>query len=105
VAAAAPDAYHVISQLNLSQPAYYGLLETAKAARNQADPARFIACKWIQENKDVWTAWLPPTFTEKPKLYLAGLFPLSGGYFMQPGVEEGTFCLSLNICHCLGLTC
>ena len=87
VAAGAPDAFHVISKMSLSQQAYYHLLDFFRL-QTAPQPQR-VACQWVRDNRDVWEKWLPPTFTEKPKLYLAGLFPMSGGFWPQPGLVEG----------------
>lgn len=87
VAAGAPDAFHVISRMSLSQQTYYSLLVSTKL--QLALQPQHIACQWVQENRNIWEKWLLPTFTEKPKLYLAGLFPMTGGYWPQPGLVEG----------------
>lgn len=87
IEAGAPDAYHVISKMNLQQQTYYKLLYAARSLL-LPEPAR-IACQWVQENRAIWEQWLPPTFTAKPKLFLAGLFPLSGRKWPQPGLVEG----------------
>lgn len=87
VAAGAPDAFHVVSKMSLSQQAYYHLLDFFRL-QPALQPQR-VACQWVRDNRDVWEKWLPPTFTEKPKLYLAGLFPMSGGFWPQPGLVEG----------------
>ncbi|KAK7475017.1 hypothetical protein BaRGS_00033764, partial [Batillaria attramentaria] len=87
IKAGAPDAYHVITKMSLPQQTYYELMNAARTS-NQSDPEK-IACSWVRENRDVWEAWLPPTFTAKPKLFLAGLFPLSGRKWPQPGLVQG----------------
>ena len=52
-----------------------------------------VACDWINLHQEVWEKWLPTQLSEKPKLYLAGLFPLTGSYLSQPGLVQGEYSL------------
>ena len=89
----APEAYHIISKMNFTDMEYNNLI--AGISEWDSDASKeWAACQWVQENKSKWMQWLPPGLMEKPKLYLAGLFPLSGRSWSQPGLVEGKLCLS-----------
>lgn len=89
VKAGAPEAFQVISRMNFPQQVYYDFLQ--EVTHNPHLKPEETACSWVQENRAVWEKWVPVSLTKRPKLYLAGLFPLTGGYWTAPGLVVGTF--------------
>ncbi|PVD21200.1 hypothetical protein C0Q70_19369 [Pomacea canaliculata] len=87
VKAGAPEAFQVISRMNFPQQVYYDFLQ--EVTHNPHLKPEETACNWVQENRAVWEKWVPVSLTKKPKLYLAGLFPLTGGYWTAPGLVVG----------------
>lgn len=84
---AAPEAFHIISKMSFSDLEYDQLI--ANASQNSDLSLTRIACRWVQENEHKWEKWLPTSLMEKPKIYLGGLFPLTGKSWSQPGLVEG----------------
>jgi len=78
-----PEAFHVISQMKFHQDEYVRLLQV------NDKPAYEVACQWIHENEDVWKTWMPENLSNKTKIYLGGLFPMSGPYWSEPGLVQG----------------
>lgn len=87
VKVAAPEAFHIISKMSFSDFEYDQLI--ASASRHPDLSLTQIACQWVQNNEQKWEKWLPTSLMEKPKIYLGGLFPLSGKTWSQPGLVEG----------------
>ncbi|KAL8610364.1 hypothetical protein ACOMHN_041178 [Nucella lapillus] len=87
VKAGARQAFDLVSRMSLPQHTYYQLLEQSRLHPHQGP--RQLACEWVREERQVWDTWLPFPVTTRPKLYLAGLFPLSGDAWIQPGLIEG----------------
>ncbi|XP_076448850.1 uncharacterized protein LOC143285448 [Babylonia areolata] len=87
VKAGAPEAYDLVSRMSLPQNTYYHLLEQARLHPHLDPPA--LACRWVRDHPHLWHTWLPFSMSARPKLYLAGLFPLSGDAWIQPGLIEG----------------
>ncbi|KAH9515724.1 hypothetical protein Btru_011828 [Bulinus truncatus] len=81
---ATPEAYHIISKMSFSDMEYDQLI-----TQHPQYSASQLACHWINNNFDKWNKWLPDSLKEKPKIYLGGLFPLSGKTWSQPGLVEG----------------
>lgn len=80
----APEAYHIISKMTFSDIEYDQLISLyPDKSVNE------IACWWVQNNMAQWDKWLPSSLKEKPKIYLGGLFPLSGRMWSQPGIVAG----------------
>ncbi|CAG5120744.1 unnamed protein product [Candidula unifasciata] len=59
------------------------------ANASQHSDLSLTACRWVQGNEHRWEKWLPISLMEKPKIYLGGLFPLTGKSWSQPGLVEG----------------
>lgn len=78
-----PEAYHVISKMKFHQDEYIKLLQVRELSTEE------IACNWIHEHKNIWQTWLPDNLTNKTKIYLGGLFPMTGHYWMEPGLVQG----------------
>lgn len=49
-----------------------------------------VACKWLQENKEVWESWEPKGGNGKIPLYIGGIFPISGSY-TERGIVIGGY--------------
>ena len=47
------------------------------------------ACDWLKANRDHWMKWIPQTLSPKPRIYLGGMFTLSGPNWRQPGTVPG----------------
>ncbi|GFN92404.1 guanylate cyclase [Plakobranchus ocellatus] len=101
----APEAYHIISKMSFTDSEYIQLVKMASLSyqsssrsllstaptqspltarmpasvqRSLAPTLDEVACKWVQDNSKRWESWLPQNLREKPKIFLGGLFPLSG---------------------------
>ncbi|RUS70621.1 hypothetical protein EGW08_021618, partial [Elysia chlorotica] len=112
----APEAYHIISKMSFTDLEYDQLLalasysshhsyshaahvalksshfamkhETASIRRKLAPTLEEVACKWVQDNPKRWGSWLPQSLKEKPKIYLGGLFPLTGTDWAEMGLVK-----------------
>ncbi|GFS16037.1 guanylate cyclase [Elysia marginata] len=111
----APDAYHIISKMSFTDLEYDQLLAMASsssfssnshsshvpltnphlrsslpssARRSITRNLEDVACKWIQDNPSRWERWLPQSLKEKPKIYLGGLFPLTGKSWAEMGLVK-----------------
>lgn len=80
-----PEAYHVVSKLTFHQDEYTSLLQMFR----QYSHVDKIACEWVKSNEDIWKKWLPNNLSNKTRIYLGGLFPLTGFYWMEPGLVQG----------------
>ncbi|KAK3589102.1 hypothetical protein CHS0354_017444 [Potamilus streckersoni] len=80
-----PEGYHMITHMKFSQVEYERLLQNFHALPSAFD----IACDWVHKNSDTWEKWLPQNLSNKTKVYLGGLFPISGLYWMEPGLVQG----------------
>ncbi|KAH3769941.1 hypothetical protein DPMN_171220 [Dreissena polymorpha] len=78
-----PEAYHVISKMTFHQDEYVRLLQLRNS--NAYD----VACNWTKENEAIWKTWLPENLSNKTRIYLGGLFPMSGLYWSEPGLVQG----------------
>ena len=78
-----PEAYHVISKMKFHQDEYIKLLQVRARTPEQ------IACDWIHDHEHIWRTWLPDNLTNKTKIYLGGLFPMTGHYWIEPGLVQG----------------
>ena len=88
LASNAPEAYHVISKMEFTLEQYEDLLRYMSVTETQPDHNE-VACRWVRNNKDVWSHWIPPNLTNKTKIYLGGMFPLSGALWKMPGIVPG----------------
>ncbi|KAL4235040.1 hypothetical protein ACF0H5_006678 [Mactra antiquata] len=80
-----PEAYHVISKLTFHQDEYTSLLQMFRKYSH----VDTIACEWVRSNEHIWQKWLPSNLSNKTRIYLGGLFPLTGFYWMEPGLVQG----------------
>ncbi|ESO82631.1 hypothetical protein LOTGIDRAFT_109151 [Lottia gigantea] len=80
----APEVYNVVSKMTFSQEEYENILHKPM---NMSDFD--IACSWVRENNKTWKHWLPTDLSNKTKVYIGGLFPLTGPNLEQPGLVEG----------------
>lgn len=81
-----PEAAHVISKLEFPPQQYKGLLQ----AYSRKLSTEKVACDWLKNNEVIWRQWIPPDLSHKPRIFLLGMFPLSGGLWQQPGLKAGT---------------
>lgn len=83
-----PEAFHVISKMKFHQDEYMQLLQMFR----KYSTAQEIACAWVRNETNyerIWKFWLPENLSNKTKIYLGGLFPISGNYWMEPGLVQG----------------
>lgn len=83
-----PEAFHVISKMTFHQDEYMQLLQMFR----KYSSAEEIACAWVRNETNyetIWKWWLPENLSNKTKIYLGGLFPISGNYWMEPGLVQG----------------
>ncbi|WAR11683.1 IGF1R-like protein, partial [Mya arenaria] len=78
-----PEAYHVISKMTFHQDEYIQMLQV------RDESVENVACQWVRRNEEVWKTWLPANLSNKTKIYLGGLFPMSGHYWTEPGLVQG----------------
>ncbi|XP_046552230.1 guanylate cyclase D-like [Haliotis rubra] len=83
----APKAYDLISKMTFSQDDYDHILQLHN--QNVTATADDIACRWIHHHNSTWKAWMPKDLSNKTKIYLGGLFPISGELWTAPGLVEG----------------
>jgi len=97
-----PDAYHVISNMELTQDELdimlrrYSLLcitasksTTTESLRRSDNYLDEIACDWIKNNDHLWSQWIPKNLSSKTPIYIGGLFPLTGPHWRQPAIVPG----------------
>lgn len=82
----APDIYHTIRAMTFRQDDYLRLLETYTQLKPRGHNLFEIACTWINQNQETWHDWVPADFSQKPILYIGGIFPVNGTYWQQSGV-------------------
>ena len=87
ISTGAPEILSVISNFTFPQHEYVSLLQKRPVLKSASD----LACSWVKDNKHVWSEWIPQHVQHKPKIYLLGLFPLSGDKWKQPGLPQGKF--------------
>lgn len=80
-----PEAFHVISKLTFHQDEYIQLLQMFHRYSYPDE----IACAWVRDHETIWKTWLPENLSNKTRIYLGGLFPLTGQYWMEPGLVQG----------------
>ena len=82
-----PEAFHVISKMTFHQDVYMQQLQMFR----KYSSAEEIACAWVRNetNQQIWKSWLPENLSNKTKIYLGGLFPMTGNYWMEPGLVQG----------------
>ena len=83
-----PEAFHVISKMTFHQDEYMQLLQMFR----KFSSAEEIACAWVANetnHEHIWKFWLPENLSNKTKIYLGGLFPMTGNYWMEPGLVQG----------------
>jgi len=87
----APEAFHVISSITFGQSEIEELLRNY--TRQQDDlavgAAERTACEWVRNNEESWTHWMPEGLLSKKRIYLGGMFPITGPYWRQPAIVEG----------------
>ena len=91
-----PEAYHLISKMHFDENEFEDLLHTytvqsmdGSAEEQTVDTVERTACEWLQNNTDKWSLWLPENLSTKQRIYLGGMFPLTGPYWRQPGIVPG----------------
>ncbi|GIY31660.1 insulin-like peptide receptor [Caerostris extrusa] len=82
----APHAYYVLKGLTFDQAGYMDLLQRYMYGRSRGFKMEELACNWIRDNIIVWDKWIPVDNRNKTKLYIGGIFPISGIYWRQSGV-------------------
>ncbi|XP_048752685.2 atrial natriuretic peptide receptor 2-like isoform X2 [Ostrea edulis] len=78
-----PEAAHVISKLKFPPQQYQALLQ----AYSKTLSTEKVACDWLKDNEVTWRSWIPPDLSHKPRIFLLGMFPLSGSLWQQPGLK------------------
>jgi ABC-type branched-subunit amino acid transport system substrate-binding protein len=48
-----------------------------------------VACEWLSKSESIWRAWMPENLSSKTRIYLGGMFPITGPYFRSPGILPG----------------
>ncbi|GFR05086.1 insulin-like peptide receptor [Trichonephila clavata] len=82
----APHAFYVLKALSFDQSDYLKLLKRYMLGKTRGFNEEDIACHWMRENIYVWDKWIPVDNKNKTKLYIGGIFPISGIYWKQGGV-------------------
>ena len=88
-----PEAYHLITKMFFTQNDYEDLLRSYVALNGNAHlhppDINATACHWVRNNRHMWEKWLPIGLTQKPKIYIGGMFPITGPYLREPGIFPG----------------
>lgn len=90
LATVAPQAYEAVSRMSFTQDEYADLLQfysNAKSLRPSIRASK-VACSWVKEHENIWKQWFPKNISTRKKIYLGGLFPLSGPFWTQPGLVQ-----------------
>lgn len=97
LATVAPQAYEAVSRMSFTQDEYADLLQfysNAKSLRPSIRASK-VACSWVKEHENIWKQWFPKNISTRKKIYLGGLFPLSGPFWTQPGLVQSEYPSSL----------
>ena len=90
-----PEAHSLISSLSFTHQQYEDLLQLFmkidfnNADLDQSQVYEEAACQWIKQNKRIWSKWIPKNMTTKQRIYIGGMFPITGPYWRQPGIVPG----------------
>lgn len=81
-------AYEALHRLKFSDEDYSLLLEfyNKKADTTSIED---VACTWILQNEASWKQWIPISDREKNKIYIGGIFPLTGSSYTGTGILKG----------------
>lgn len=60
----------------------------------------YAACKWMNDNEDVWESWKPKWGPGKVPLFIGGIFPITGSYTAK-GILLGEFSYQPIIILCM----
>ncbi|XP_052822135.1 uncharacterized protein LOC106880693 isoform X4 [Octopus bimaculoides] len=86
----APRAYEAVSRMSFTQEEYADLLQfysNAKSLRPSIRASK-VACSWVKDHEHIWKRWFPKIISTKKRVYLGGLFPLTGPFWTQPGLIQ-----------------
>ncbi|GAB6030439.1 hypothetical protein CHUAL_007310 [Chamberlinius hualienensis] len=81
---AAPEVMHVIRSMTFTQAQYQSLLESY--INSTRESIGEVACKWVRNNRQIWSQWMPANLTNKMPLYIGGIFPLTGLNYRSEGI-------------------
>src|SRR6218665_1120197 len=85
-----PEAYHLISQMELGQDEVNDLLvDYSKRGGSSDHDLESAACAWVKANEPRWRSWVPEHVSSKTPIYLGGMFPITGPVWRQPGIVPG----------------
>lgn len=79
----AKPVFETIYKMNFDLNSYKDLLHTQNNMAYESN--HDSACKWLRQNKDIWSKWLPLNL-EKKNIYIGGIFPLTGVSYNSQGV-------------------
>ncbi|KAH9362318.1 hypothetical protein HPB48_002296 [Haemaphysalis longicornis] len=83
---AAPDVYELVEKITFTQKQYDDLLYTYMNARQRHKSYQEIACSFLSTNEQLLHQFISVRIGDKPKLYIGGIFPMSGIYKRMGGV-------------------
>lgn len=83
----APEILHIVKRMVFTRAEYEEMLQWFKLW--DSDAINPVACTYLRVYKDKWSSWLPKHFSRRKSIYLGGLFPMTGLYWMQPGLVQG----------------
>lgn len=105
VKSGAPEFYHVLEKMYLTQKQLISLLHNHKDAGGTMS-SYDAACDWLRQARNVWLSWLPSGLhTGKVPVYIGGMFPMDeneAALWVRPGILEGE-CDSCNLCFLISL--
>ncbi len=87
-----PEAASVVTRMHFTQKQYDDLLRLYDSlGPHLSEEVDFEhgACEWIRQNERIWKKWIPTNISNKTRIYLAGMFPITGPFLRQPGIVPG----------------
>lgn len=83
---AAPDVYELVEKITFTQKQYDELLNLYQRDRTRHKSYHEIACSFLSMNEQLLHQFISVRIGDKPKLYIGGIFPMSGIYKRMGGV-------------------
>ncbi|KAF2904495.1 hypothetical protein ILUMI_01678, partial [Ignelater luminosus] len=81
-------AYESLHRVKFSSEDYNLLLELYNRKSNTTTVAD-VACQWMRQNHSTWKYWIASSDQGKSKIYIGGIFPMSGSSYTGKGILQG----------------
>ncbi|EEC03035.1 hypothetical protein IscW_ISCW017106 [Ixodes scapularis] len=84
-----PDVYDIAQKISFKQEQYEQMLDLYKRESTRDRDYSDIACTFLTQNEHLLHEFVTGDLGDKPKLYIGGIFPVSGIYKRMSGVLTG----------------